>query len=165
MSDSGWYVVQCRANQNYRAQENLENQGFTCFQPQLCLEKVRAGRRVRCQEPLFPGYLFIQLSEQDSGWHTIRSTRGVTKLVAFGDRPAAVPPSVIDALKLQTQTSANDDRPALRPGDRLRIAQGPFADMEAVFHRFDGQERAIVLLNILHKQHRLTLALKDISTL
>jgi transcriptional antiterminator RfaH len=89
----------------------------------------------------------------------------VTKLVAFGDRPAAVPPSVIDALKLQTQTSANDDRPALRPGDRLRIAQGPFADMEAVFHRFDGQERAIVLLSMLHKQHRLTLALKDISTL
>ncbi len=36
--------------------------------------------------------------------------------------------------------------------------------MEAVFHRFDGQERAIVLLNMLHKQHRLTLALKDIST-
>ncbi|QJX01464.1 transcriptional activator RfaH [Alcanivorax sp. IO_7] len=126
MSDSGWYVVQCRANQNYRAQENLENQGFTCFQPQLCLEKVRAGRRVQRQEPLFPGYLFIQLSEQGSGWHTIRSTRGVTKLVAFGDRPAAVPPSVIDALKLQTQASANDDRPALRPGDRLRIEHGPF---------------------------------------
>jgi transcriptional antiterminator RfaH len=34
-----------------------------------------------------------------------------------------------------------------------------------VFHRFDGQERAIVLLSMLHKQHRLTLALKDISTL
>ena len=107
MSDSGWYVVQCRANQNYRAQENLENQGFTCFQPQLCLEKVRAGRRVQRQEPLFPGYLFIQLSEQDSGWHTIRSTRGVTKLVAFGDRPAAVPPSVIGATRVPAGTSTS----------------------------------------------------------
>lgn len=68
---------------------------------------------------------------------------------------------MIDALKLQTQVSANDDRPALYPGDRLRIEHGPFANMEAVFHRFGGQERAIVLLNMLQKQHHLTLALKD----
>ena len=54
--------------------------------------------------------------------------------------------------------------PRCAPGDRLRIEHGPFADMEAVFHRFDGQD-ALVLLNMLHKQHRLTLALKDITTM
>lgn len=163
MNDAGWYVVQCRANQNDRAQANLENQGFACFSPQLNVEKVRAGRRVQRQEPLFPGYLFIELHDQEGGWHTIRSTRGVTKLVTFGNRPAAVPSSIIEALKKKAEPLSSDDRPALRPGDSLRIESGPFANMEAVFHRFDGQERAIVMLNMLQKQQRLSLALKDVA--
>lgn len=160
---AAWYVIQCRANQNFRAQENLENQGFTCFQPQLWVEKLRAGRRRRCHEPLFPGYLFIQLHEEGQSWHSIRSTRGVQKLVTFGDRPVAVPDSVVDNLKLNTEIAANDGAPAICPGDRLRIESGPFANLEAIFQRFAGEERVVVLMSMLHKQHALTLALKDVQ--
>ena len=53
----------------------------------------------------------------------------------------------------------------LRPGDRLRIERGPFANLEATFHGYKGEERAIVLLDMLHKQHRLNLALKDVRPL
>lgn len=52
MSDSGWYVVQCRANQNYRAQENLENQGFTLL-PAPALPK-KSARRPACSPPRTP---------------------------------------------------------------------------------------------------------------
>lgn len=159
---AAWYVVQCRANQNFRAQENLENQGFTCFQPQLRVEKLRAGRRVQRTEPLFPGYLFIQLHKEGQSWHSIRSTRGVQKLVAFGDYPMTMPDEVIEELRINTDV-ANNETPIIRPGDRLRIENGPFANFEAVFERFDGQERVVVLLGMLHKQHALTLALKDVA--
>lgn len=166
-----WYVIQCRANQNQRAQANLENQGFTCFHPQLNVEKLRAGRRVTRLEPLFPGYLFIQLCEQSQSWYTIRSTRGVQKLVAFGQYPLPVPDDVIDSLR--HAQSANDNPngnthakvPAINPGDRLRIESGPFASLEGVFKRFDGQERVVVLLGLLQKQHELKLAVKDIRRL
>lgn len=158
---AAWYVVQCRANQNFRAQENLENQGFTCFQPQLRVEKLRAGRRVQRKEPLFPGYLFIQLHKEGQSWHSIRSTRGVQKLVAFGDRPMAMPDEIIEKLRIKTD-SRNAETLVIQPGDRLRIESGPFANFEAVFERFDGQERVVVLLGMLHKQHALTLALKDV---
>lgn len=163
-SQPAWYVIQCRANQNLRAQANLENQGFTCFHPQLNVEKLRAGRRVTLPEPLFPGYLFIRLCERTQSWHTIRSTRGVQKLVAFGHYPVPVPDDVIDALH-QAQSSANDDIPAIRPGDHLRIENGPFADLEGVFLRFDGQERVVILLGLLQKQHQLCLELKDVRCL
>lgn len=156
-----WYVVQCRANQNFRAQENLENQGFICFQPQLRVEKLRAGRRVVRDEPLFPGYFFIQLYERGQSWHSIRSTRGVQKLVAFGDRPVAIPDGVVEDLRNHSGVDDND-APIIRPGDRLRIENGPFANFEAVFERFDGRERVVVLLGMLHRQHALTLALKDV---
>lgn len=167
MDSTAWYVVQCRANQNFRAQENLENQGFTCFQPRLRVEKLRAGRRDQCIEPLFPGYLFVQFEEYGPSWHTVRSTRGVSRVVAFGDQPASVPTEVIDALMQGAR--ADDqllaDEPAIRPGDRLRIENGPFANLEATFQSYHGEQRAIVLLEMLHKQHRLNLALKDVRRL
>ncbi|QJX01463.1 transcriptional activator RfaH [Alcanivorax sp. IO_7] len=127
MNDSAWYVVQCRANQNFRAQENLENQGFTCFQPRIRVEKLHAGRRTHRTEPLFPGYLFIRFEEYGPSWHTVRSTRGVNKLVAFGERPARVPGSVVEALMQSSQARerGEDAEPAIRPGDRLRIERGP----------------------------------------
>ncbi|MBL7249457.1 transcription/translation regulatory transformer protein RfaH [Alloalcanivorax marinus] len=167
MNDSAWYVVQCRANQNFRAQENLENQGFTCFQPRLRVEKLHAGRRTHRTEPLFPGYLFIRFEEYGPSWHTVRSTRGVNKLVAFGERPARVPGKVVDALMQNSRAreQGSDAEPAIRPGDRLRIERGPFANLEATFHGYKGEERAIVLLDMLHKQHRLNLALKDVRPL
>lgn len=158
-----WYVIQCRANQNRRAQANLENQGYTCFHPQLSVERLRAGRRVTRAEPLFPGYLFIHLCQRTQSWHRIRSTRGVQKLVAFGLYPVPVPDEVIEALR-QAQ-SANDDIPAIRPGDRLRIRNGPFTNLEGVFQRFDGDERIVVLLSLLHKQHELHLPAGDIDPL
>lgn len=158
-----WYVIQCRANQNDRAQQNLENQGFTCFQPRLSVEKLRAGKRTQNLEPLFPGYLFIQLAMQGQSWHTIRSTRGVQKLVAFGNQAVPVPDDVID--NLRQAHSANEDTPAIRPGDRLRIESGPFANLEAIFDHFDGQERAVVFLSLLQKQHQLNLSLKDLRVL
>ena len=166
-NNAAWYVVQCRANQNFRAQENLENQGFTCFQPRLRVEKLRAGRRTHRIEPLFPGYLFVQFEEYGPSWHTVRSTRGVHRLVAFGDQPARVPAGVVDALMQNAHDGeqGHDAEPAIRSGDRLRIENGPFANLEATFQSYDGEQRAIVLLEMLHKQHRLSLALKDVRRL
>ena len=36
-------------------------------------------------------------------------------------------------------------------GDLVTINKGPFNAMEAVFSHFDGEERAVLLLNILEK--------------
>lgn len=55
--------------------------------------------------------------------------------------------------------------PAICPGDRLYIENGPFANLEGVFKRFDGQERVVMLLGLLHKQHELRLSLKDVRPL
>ena len=71
-----WYVVQCKAREDRRALEHLERQGFGCYRPTLAVEKRRLGRKVERQEPLFPRYLFIRLSEIDSNWYPIRSTEG-----------------------------------------------------------------------------------------
>ena len=158
-----WFLVQCRQGQNRRARENLEQQGYSCFDPKLRVERLKRGRREIHKESLFPGYLFIHLALSGESWHSIRSTRGVRQLVRFGTDPARVPDGVIEQLRLRSQGEQEDTRPALEHGERLRIKQGPFAELEGVFQRFDGEERVIVLFEMLQKQHRLTLNVGDIE--
>ena len=156
-----WYLVQCRPRQEQRALENLQNQHFDCFLPCIDLEKIRQGKRQNQREPLFPGYLFIRLHDTDQDWGSIRSTRGVRQLVRFGGTPAQVPQTIID--NLQQKTAQGLHKPALLSGDPVRIDCGPFARLDAIFQRFDGNERVIVLLDMLQKQHQLTLKLSDVS--
>ena len=77
MTDFRWYVVQSKPGQAERAAQELQNQGFEVFCPTIKVERVRSGKRMEKIEPLFPGYVFIELSELTSNWRPIRSTRGV----------------------------------------------------------------------------------------
>lgn len=160
-----WFLIQCRPGQNDRARANLENQDYGCFDPHMDVERLRAGRRQHRREPMFPGYLFIHLALSGESWHGIRSTRGVRRLVHFGNDPARVPEEVINELWHRTAPGTGETGvvPALQPGDRLHIKHGPFADFEGVFEHYDGEERVVVLFNMLHKQHRLTLGVGDIE--
>ncbi|WP_339845785.1 transcriptional activator RfaH, partial [uncultured Halopseudomonas sp.] len=96
---SQWYLIQCKARQDERAELNLRNQGFICYRPVHQVERLRHGKRVRLEESLFPGYLFIHLNYLSDNWYSIRSTRGVLRLVGFDHQPTAVSPQIINAIK------------------------------------------------------------------
>ncbi len=113
-------------------------------------------------ESLFPGYLFIQLSSQDS-WSPLRSTRGVSRIVAFGGDPLPVGDELVD--ELQRRNHQPLVTPLLAPGENVRINEGPFAELEGVFLGMTGEERAIVLINLLHREHRVGLPLNAVKSL
>ena len=150
-----WYVIQCKPREERRALENLDRQGFSCYLPMLAVEKLRHGSVRAIPEPLFPGYLFISLDELTGNWHPIRSTRGVAQLVRVREYPIPMPDRVIDAIRARL-ASDTPRIPYLKPGERVRITEGAFSDIEAIFLATDGQERVILLLNVLNQEHRLS---------
>lgn len=144
-----WYLLQCRVRQDSRAAEHLGNQGYSCFQPLVQVERLQGGRRRLCTEPLFPGYLFIRLCSVTDNWGPIRSTRGVARMVGFNGQPQPVPAEVVEAL--QARLASAPVITPLQPGDPVRVTQGAFANLEAIFQRFDGDERVVILLNLLQR--------------
>ncbi|MDR5866300.1 transcription/translation regulatory transformer protein RfaH [Halomonas koreensis] len=152
-----WYVIQCKGGESFRAAEHLGNQGFEVFHPVLQVQKKRRGRLTWVSEPLFPHYLFIRLDRLASNWRPIRSTRGVLRLVTFGvDLPVPVSDALVDTLRRHGGPAADDDANVyFRAGEAVEITDGPFKDLQAVFANHKGEERAIVLLNMLHQQQRL----------
>lgn len=109
------------------------------------------------QQPLFPGYLFINLCKLNDNWHSIRSTRGVLRLVTFANEPLAVADNIID--DLQSRLSLVDNQPLFEQGTPVAITDGPFRDLDAIFCKPDGDERAIILLNLLHRQQQIRVPL------
>ena len=155
-----WYLIQCKPRQEERAEQNLKNQSFICYRPEREVERIKRGRKTRVRESLFPGYLFIRLDHEDDNWSLIRSTRGVSRLVRFGDAPAKVDPVIIYNIKQCCDRS--DVRPALTAGDRVRIIEGPFRELEAIYLSDSGDERVILMINLLQRQQQLKVPLAAI---
>ncbi|WP_106420296.1 transcription/translation regulatory transformer protein RfaH [Salinicola tamaricis] len=154
-----WYVIQCKGGESFRASEHLDNQGYEVFHPVLEVQKRRRGKLVWVAEPLFPHYLFIRLDRLASNWRPIRSTRGVLRLVGFGHEPVAVQDALIETLRDRVAADTSRERANVyyRRGDLVEITDGPFRALQAIFDAQKGEERAIVLLNLLQQTQRLEL--------
>ena len=159
---SGWYLIQCKPRQDERAEQNLRNQSFNCYRPLRRAQQVKRGRQVEVSESLFPGYLFVRLDRLQDNWYSIRSTRGVARLVTFGNEPAPVPADLINRLHAHECEAPVACQFAC--GDAVRITEGPFRELEAIFLRNDGEERAILLLTLLHREQRLKMPLRSIKS-
>lgn len=160
-----WYVVHTKPKQESRALLNLERQGFHCFLPTIPKKRVNRKAFEIVQEPLFSRYLFIELDTTLSGksWAPIRSTLGVSKLVTFGSEPARVNPGLIDLLREQESVLANNPLTQYQPGDIVRIKEGPFKGLEAVYQMDDGEMRAMVLIELLQKPTRLEVEIGNLK--
>ena len=153
-----WYLIHTKIRQEAVALENLERQGFECFVPQIRTEKLRRGKLQVVQEPLFPRYFFIRLdtSQQGKSWNPIRYTTGVSRLVSFGNVPAKVDDALVSAIQAQLQAQPLQQS-HFAPGEQLRINQGPFAGLEAIYQMADGIARVMVLIEIMSKQVQLSI--------
>lgn len=151
-----WYLVYTKPKQERCALENLQRQGYQCYLPVLLSEKLCQGILKITEEPLFPRYLFIRLCKGDSApsWTPIRSTRGVCRLVSFGTEPAKVTDLLVEALRAQEAFFQNEPLRLFRPGERVRLTQKPFVDIEGIYQIADGEHRVMVMIELLCKQVR-----------
>lgn len=153
-----WYLIHTKPRQEKCALQNLEQQGYECFLPTLSVEKIRQGQLTILEDPLFPRYLFIRLGRDHAAksWSPIRSTRGVNRLVGFGTEPARVDERLVQALMDRAMQMQNTPQALFQPGERVRLTDGPFAGIEAVYQMADGERRAMVLIELMSKPIRMT---------
>lgn len=164
-----WYAVHTKPRQELLALQNLENQKYRCFLPRIQVKRIRRGKSQPVIEPFFTSYLFIQLVLEQTNIAPIRSTLGVTGLVRFG---GYIPP-VNDALveSLIARADANSILPSpepepaeFAPGQQVWIQEGPLAGCEAIFQARNGQERALLLIQILGDSTRVQVPIRTLAS-
>jgi len=157
-----WYALQHKPAQGDRALQHLQNQDIACFYPKITVEKIKAGKRTKKLEPLFPGYLFVNLDQTDPVWAKLRSTRGVLRIVSFANKPAAISDEVIQHIKDSLDSVA--EQGGIKPGQSVQLNEGPFEGINAIFQAYDGEARAIVLINFMQKQQRVKVPVSAIKS-
>ena len=151
--NTSWYLVHTKARQEETALTNLERQKYRCYMPMLHFEKIRRGKSVIVEEPMFPSYVFVQLDNSGNGqsWTPIRSTLGVRELVRFGGQSPRVDPDLIVALLEREHMQQANPQALFAAGDKVVVMEGAFAGMEAIYQTADAERRSMILLNMLNK--------------
>ena len=156
-----WYALQHKPSQGDRALTHLQNQDIACFYPKITVEKIKAGKRTKKLEPLFPGYLFVNLEQTDPTWAKLRSTRGVLRIVGFANKPAPIGDDVIQHIKDSLDSVAQQG--GIKPGQAVQLNEGPFEGINAIFQAYDGEARAIVMINFMQKQQEVRVPVSSIK--
>jgi transcriptional antiterminator RfaH len=148
-----WYLVHTKPRLEKCALENLERQGYECYLPFHPAEKLHRGKLSIIDTPLFPRYLFIRLGQDLSAlsWGPIRSTKGVSCLVRFGNEPARADDALIDLLKSHEHALQTEPERLFNPGEAVRLTEGAFNGIEGIYQIADGEQRAMVLIEMLSK--------------
>ena len=151
--ESPWYVVATKPRQESIARDHLQRQGYRLLLPEIRLKKRRQNRWAEAVEPLFPGYLFVQLTFGRDDPAPIRSTRGCRDLVRFGEHHPPIPASVLEELTSQA-AFVSEGGPLFIAGDSVRLEGGAFSGLTAVFDMPKGDDRAQVLIQMLGKEQQ-----------
>jgi transcriptional antiterminator RfaH len=153
-----WYAIRTKVNREKEVERRLADIHLEPFLPWMRTRRRIGSRYHWVLAPLFPGYIFCRLDMVVSG-KAARYSPGVKDFLTFGSRVAEVSEQIMETLRERCPGGiAEIDRLDAKPGDAVRINEGPFSGLEAVFEqKLKGSERVAVLLEILGRQTRIVL--------
>jgi|SRR6516225_2169314 transcriptional antiterminator RfaH len=144
-----WCAAQTEARRESGAAHFLRLAGYTIYLPRLRLVRPRGGRKVETRPPLFPCYLFVQIT---NGWWNARWCPHVIRLITNGHvEPARVPDQIVDSLRQREVNGAINlpRRNEFQVGDQVRILAGPFQGLCGLYQGQRAHERVAILLGLL----------------
>jgi transcriptional antiterminator NusG len=147
-----WYVIQTHCRTETRVQMALERKGLEVFLPQMIVPRMRRGRKVMVNLPLFPSYLFVHTQIDTKVFHQIIKVVGVVRLLGNG-APTPVSPEQIESIR----TIVAGDRPYypwryLEKGKKVRVIDGPLAGVVGTLvARKDKQRRLVVAVELFQR--------------
>ena len=129
-------------------------------------QKRRRNKWVNIVEPLFPGYLFVHVDPDQTTITPIRSTLGVNGIVRFGNNLVPIPDEVIEFLKQSEQPDTghhHSNEPLFQKGESVQIVDGPFTGLEGIYQMDKGEDRVMILIEILGRQSSVAIKLDGVA--
>lgn len=163
-----WAVLRILAglDAGQRVERGLMRLDYRYYNPTTYEEWVTRGRRIQRTVQLFPGYLFVWVTEQ---WRILLGVRGVVGIIQDADGPLTISDHIVDGLKSDAGTDGVIRLPGapsrFRNGQSVILNNGPFDHKIVVYQGMCGVDRAAVMLRMLGKQVRIVVpenALADV---
>ncbi len=144
-----WYAVYTRPRHEKRIKELLDGKSLESFLPLYEAVHRWKDRRVRVSLPVFPGYLFVRISLSEHRLPVV-TVPGVVNLVGRPGCPTPIEDQEIEALLIcSVRGHRMMPHPYLTVGGRVRVRNGPLADLEGILVRKKGKSRLILSIKLI----------------
>jgi len=145
---SSWYALQVAPNMEIRVVAALSAKGYESFTPTYSRKRSSLGRVRVSESPLFPGYVFFRLSQDNTGLAI--ATAGVRRIVAFGGKPCPILEQEIEALQKIIRSEAKASQCAfIREGEKVMVGEGPLAGVVGTLLKIKKNRKLVVSIDIL----------------
>lgn len=161
-----WTVAETGHNREGEALRHINNQG-SIFEGYLPRYRERTIGGVRRVLPLFAGYIFVRLDRR-VGWSSLFGTRGIKRVIMFGDTPCRVDDSEIEKLRSAEDNLGyvqllEEEPPAFSMNDIVVAQNGIFANQHGVYVGRSNAQRSRVLWNIMGKSVTSEVLTRDLA--
>lgn len=145
-----WYVVRVQSGRENTVQAALERKIRVAGKieviprvlvPVESVTEVKAGRKKTRKKKLYPGYVLVEVAQDEKGkvppeaWALVRDTSGVGDFVGPYNNPDPLPQEEVDRVLAIVERSA-DRAPqvqiAFKKGDSVKIREGPLESFDGV---------------------------------
>ncbi|HSW51501.1 MAG TPA: UpxY family transcription antiterminator [Bryobacteraceae bacterium] len=145
-----WFALTVKPNHEKAAAQALQSRSLEVFLPLYRARRRWSDRIKELELPLFAGYVFCRFPGSQRA--RALATPGVTSVVGFGNKPAAVPEAEINSVRTLVSSGLPlSPWPFLRVGERVRIEAGPLAGVEGILSQVKDAWRVVVNVEILQR--------------
>jgi transcriptional antiterminator NusG len=150
-----WYVIHSYSGYENKVKANLEqriesmgmqDKIFRVVVPTEEEIEVKDGQRRITEKKIFPGYILVEMIMTDDSWYVVRNTPGVTGFVGMGRRPTPLRPEEVQRIMKRMEEEAPKVKVTFRPGQRVRIIDGPFTDFVGNVEDIDMDKNRVRVL-------------------
>lgn len=154
-----WLVASYKINEVDIVQKNLENQNFEYFLPKIFTKKDNSN--LLSSDIMFPGYIFINTNINK--YSTLQYTKGIKKVLKYGNSISCINEDDIKSIKKIEQTSKV--KPIISNiyiGQEVLIKGGFLKDNIVKICSLPANKRIDILIYILGSKRNINISLKQL---
>ncbi|MBI2888649.1 MAG: transcription termination/antitermination factor NusG [Candidatus Liptonbacteria bacterium] len=151
-----WYAVQTysgyeEAVARYLKQRieslAMNDKIFNVIVPKEKRIRVKSGRRQTIEEKIYPGYVLVDMVLTEDSWYVVRNTPRVTGFVGPDNtKPTPLSKAEVESLLARIGQDENKFTVDIKPGDLVKIIDGPFKEYDGKVSEVDETRNRIKVM-------------------
>ena len=162
--DGTWYAAHVRSKHENLVTKELSAKSITHYLPLIEKLKKWSDRRVLLKEPLFPGYIFVNIPYEKR--LPVLETRGVVQLVGSNGTPWPIPSEEIESIhKALLSNLKYDPYPYLNVGKEVCVMRGPLQGCQGILVEKNKKYRLVLSIHLIGQSIGVEINATDIKPL
>jgi transcription antitermination factor NusG len=150
-TDKPWYALYTRSRHEKRVADALEQRGFDAYLPLVPRVSQWHDRKKTVSWPLFPGYVFVRFSTDETT--SILSIPGSVQVIGVAGKPAPIADEDIENVRRFAACLAETGViprpiPLIERGQRVVVRSGPFSGVRGLVLETRATDRVLIQIGL-----------------